>query len=190
MWVLLVSCLRSNPDKSRATFSQAEDSCLVTIQQARNAPQKSVVLQARGGVIGHGFAYISTRDDKVIALKLADLSVRAAGEQSSSIALAELSSSLSWELSIPTLGVRSGTYPAPGSFVGIYGDYISVVTPSAMLLVLDSKNGALLHSSQISDSRVISVSLGGIRRDGNFVVFCLTERGDIRKVKCGIAAKK
>ena len=185
MWVTTTSCLRVGPEKRPVTLAQAEESCLVTVQQARSTEGKSIVVAAIGSTIGDKVAFICLRGDgsnsnRVISLNLADLNILPVDKQH---AVTDISNLTKWDTSVPHPSI-GGAYPAPAAFVGLFGAAVYVVSPSSTLLVFDTETGALQNSHQISDSRVISCNLGSLLGDGTVILFCLTERGNIHRVKC------
>jgi hypothetical protein len=194
MWVVLTSCLRVGPERRPATPPQAEESCTVSVQEAGRRG-RSIVLEARGGAVGDGVVYVCLRggngssasSGRVMALKLSDLVVPSADKQNIVTASSDLAHLAKWDVpqsSDSGSGGSGGPYPTPGAYVGIFKDAVYVVDPSSMLLIFDNKTGALQSSSQLSDSRMVSCNLGGMQSDGAVVFFCLTDRGNIHRVKC------
>ena len=181
MWVLLVSCLRVGPDKRPASAALADESCLVTVQQARSAKEKSIVVSARGGCLNGDTALLCVQGDTTAALMsvdLAKLSVAESGKQSSVTDAAGLEPLLNWRTELPRGSGVSGVLPAPGAGVTRLkgGAVIAVVTSAAMAYMCDGTEGQLKSSLQICDTKILSSNASAPADDA---MYCLSEKGGI-----------
>ena len=183
MWVVLTSCLRVGPDKRPASAALAAESAVVTVQQARSSNERSIVIAARGACVQREYLYFYSQSKirKLVSLNL-DKVVKPSPDKLKVVTgVSELELMSNWATEVVDTGVTV-SFPAPGAFVlSLETDCVAVVTPSAMLHVLDAMTGTLLQSSQISEHSIVSSNLGG-SSDG--AIFCLSEKGTLYKAVC------
>ena len=186
MWVLLATCLRVGVDKKPATVLESEESCLVTIQQARSSTEKGIIVSARGGCLAPATAYLYIHETGVASLNLSKLGSEFSRKQFQISTITDLGALTNWTTQLPHEVNGAGTFPAPAATVcykrSSTAMNILVLTSSSSIYVCDMESGVVKQTLQLCNEKTIS-SCVGIKDDTSIILYCLIESGVLYRIR-------